>query len=138
MARKPSLNADALAALGIDKLAQLVFDEVRQNAAFKKIVSAALAGIKGPEAVAKLVDRRLAALEKARSFIDWQKERAFRSDVAATVRIIVDELGAASPTMGVDRLLRFIATHGSVFDRVDDSSGHVQQWRKALPPFDGA
>jgi hypothetical protein len=133
MARKSSLNAEALVALGAEKLAQLVLDEAERNAPFRKIVKAALAGTKGPEAIAKLIDRRLAALEKARSFIDWQKERAFREDLAATVRTIVDELGAASPMLALDRLLRFIATHESVFERVDDSGGRIQSvYRSAI------
>lgn len=66
MARKPTLNIDALAALGPTKLAQLVLDETTRNAPFRKIVNAALAGAKGPDAVAKMIDRRLSALERAR------------------------------------------------------------------------
>jgi hypothetical protein len=133
MARKSSLSTEALAALGAEKLAQLLLNEAERNAPFRKIVKAALAGTKGPEAIAKLIDRRLAALEKARSFIDWQKERAFREDLAATVRTIVDELGAASPAMAIERLLRFIATHESVFERVDDSGGRIQSvYRSAM------
>ena len=30
------------------------------------------------------------------------------------------------PAMAMDRLLRFVATHEAVFERTDDSSGHVQ------------
>ncbi|MBW4986101.1 hypothetical protein KZZ07_26640, partial [Mameliella sp. CS4] len=33
---------------------------------------------------------------------------------------------AAAPGLAVDRLLRFIATHEQVFERVDESSGRVQ------------
>jgi hypothetical protein len=126
MARKPALNIDALSALGPEKLARLVLDEAEQNAAFRKVVSAALASSKGPEAIAKIVDRRLSALERARSFIEWDKAKAFEKDLSATVKIAAEELGQASPDMAVDRLLRFIATHENVFDRVDDSSGRVQ------------
>ena len=42
---------------------------------FKKLVSAALASLQGPDAVAAIVDRRLTALEGAQSYIDWQKRR---------------------------------------------------------------
>lgn len=125
MARKPLLNPDVLEALGAEKLAHLVLDEAGRNAPFRKIVNAALAAAKGPEAVARQIDRRLSALEKAKAFIDWQKERTFRQDLDATVRTIVGELGSASPALGLDRLLRFIATHDRVFQRVDDSSGRI-------------
>ncbi|HEV7251903.1 MAG TPA: hypothetical protein VGN97_02215 [Mesorhizobium sp.] len=126
MARKPVLNIDALTALGPEKLARLVLDEAGRSAPFRKVVNAALAGAKGPEAVAKQIDRRLSALERARSFVDWQKERAFRHDLEATLRTILDELGRASPELAIDRLLRFVATHRTVFERIDDSSGRIQ------------
>lgn len=126
MARKPSLSVEKLSELGAERLALLVLDEAGRSAPFRKLVNAALAATKGPEAVAKLIDRRLAALERARSFIEWEKVRAFEADLAATVATVVGELAPASPAMAVDRLLRFVATHEDVFDRVDDSSGRVQ------------
>jgi hypothetical protein len=39
----------------------------------KRIASAAIAGAGGPDAVAAIVQRRLAVLERARGFIDWEK-----------------------------------------------------------------
>lgn len=126
MARKPSLPIATLVALGPEKLAHLILDEAGRSPSFRKLANAALAGAKGPDAVAKLIDRRLAALEKARNFIDWDKARAFRDDLRATVATITGELVQGSPGMAIDRLLRFIATHESVFERVDDSLGHVQ------------
>lgn len=126
MARKPALSIETLTPLGVEKLASLVVEEAERNAAFRKLVKAALAGAKGPEAIAKLIDRRLAALEKARAFIDWEKVRAFRDDIDATLTTIVSELASASPPMAIERLLRFIATHEQVFERVDDSHGRVQ------------
>lgn len=126
MARKPTLTVEALAALGADKLARLVIDEVERNAAFKKVVSGALAGSKGPKAVVAIVDRRLAALCRARGYVDWDKARAFAADLGATVQIIVDELGTVVPPLAAASLLRFIATHSTVFERVDDSSGRLQ------------
>ena len=126
MARKPTLSPDALEALGAAKLAALVFEEATTNAAFKRRVAAALAGQSGPEAIAKLIDRRLAGLERARAFVDWEKARAFRDDLAALLASIRTELGPADPDLGADRLLRFLATHKSVFERIDDSSGKLQ------------
>lgn len=123
MARTP-LTAPALAALGPEKLP--VSSEAERNAAFRKQVMAALAAVKGPDAVARLIDRRLSALVRARGFIDWEKAKAFQLDLAATVRTISDELGDVDPASAVERMLRFIATHESVFERVDDSHGRIQ------------
>ncbi|PZO00601.1 MAG: hypothetical protein DCF30_09335 [Hyphomicrobiales bacterium] len=123
---RTSLTAAALATLGPEKLSRLVFDEAERNAAFRKQIMAALAAVKGPEAVAKLIDRRLSALERARGFIDWDKAKPLQLDLAATVRTISDELGEVDPASAVERLLRFIATHESIFERVDDSYGRIQ------------
>jgi hypothetical protein len=109
MARKPALSIETLAGLGAEKLAHLILDEAERSASFRGQASAALAGRKGPEAIARIVDRRLGALERARGFIEWDKGRSFRDDLAATVATISGELGEASPVMAIDRLLRFIA-----------------------------
>jgi hypothetical protein len=126
MARRATLTREALIALGTDKLAMLILDEVGRNVPFKKIVTAALAGAKGPEAVAAIIDRRLASLERARGFVDWEKRKAFAADLKATLATIIDELGSADPAAAVERIMRFLASAEGVFDRVDDSSGHVQ------------
>ena len=68
----------------------------------------------------------LGALEKARGFIDWDRSRAFRDDLSATLATIAGELGEAAPMMAVERLLRFVAGHEAVLARVDDSSGRIQ------------
>lgn len=126
MARKLTLSIESLVALGPEKLARLILDETRRSTSFRKLANAALAGSRGPAAVARLVDRRLGALEKARGFIDWDKAQAFRDDLRATVATMTGELAEGSADMAIDRLLRFIATHESVFGRVDDSSGQIQ------------
>jgi hypothetical protein len=126
MARRATLTNEALAALGAEKLAKIVLDEAGRNAPFKKLVTAALAGAKGPDAVAAIVDRRLAGLERARGFIDWEKRKAFAADLRATRATITDELGPADSAAAVDRLVRFLICAQGVFDRVDDSTGHIQ------------
>ena len=70
MASRTSISLDNLKALGAEKLAYLVLDTTRNDAAFKRQVTAALAGLAGPQDVAKLIDRRLAGLERAKSFVD--------------------------------------------------------------------
>ncbi|OAN79157.1 hypothetical protein A8B82_08465 [Sulfitobacter sp. EhC04] len=126
MARKPALSTDKLKDLGTDKLAQLVLDEAERNAGFRRQVKAALAGKSGPEAIAKLIDRRLSGLARAKSFIEWDKARAFADDLRSLTDTITAELAPAAPALAMDRLLRLIATHEQVFERVDDSSGRVQ------------
>ena len=133
MTRKTAITVEALAALGARKLADLVLAEARDNAAFRKRANAALAGVQGGDAVAALIDRRLAALEKARSPVDWRKEREFAADLKATVETIAGELRALDSSLALRRLVRFLGSHAQVFERVDDSNGRLQDvyWQAA-------
>ena len=63
MARRATLTQETLVALGAGKLAKLILDEVQHNAPFKRIIAAALAGAKGSDAVAAIIDRRFAIEE---------------------------------------------------------------------------
>jgi hypothetical protein len=126
MTRKAALSLDGLVALGAEKLAELILEEVEDNLAFAKRIKAALAGAQGIDAIASLIDRRLAALERARAMVDREKERAFAADLDATVDAIAGELGPRSPFQAVQRLLRFLDTHAHVFERIDDSGGRIQ------------
>lgn len=126
MARQPALNEEALVKLGSEKLARLVIDEAKRNAAFRKLVTAALAATKGPAAVAAIIDRRLAGLDRAKGFVDWEKAKDFTADIAATVATITGELASADPAAAVDRLIHLLSTADRVFERIDDSSGRLQ------------
>lgn len=123
--RKTTPSPETLTELGLERLIRLVLDETGRNPAFKKLVTAAVAGLQGPEAVAALIDRRLTALERAGGYIDWQKRRAFVADLDATLTTIVAELGPRDAQAGLDRLIRFLAAADGVLERVDDSSGQV-------------
>ena len=125
-ARRTTPSPETLAGLGQDRLIGLVLDETARNPAFKKLVSAALAALQGPEAVAAIVDRRLAALEGGRSYIDWQKRRAFNADLDATISVILNELRPLDRPAALDRLVRFLDGADAVLNRVDDSSGATQ------------
>ena len=124
--RRTTPSPETLAALSFDRLIGLILGETARNAAFRKLVSAALASLQGPEAVAAIVDRRLTALEGARGFIDWQKRRAFTIDLGATVTVILTELAPLDRAAALERLVRFLGGADTVLNRVDDASGAIQ------------
>jgi hypothetical protein len=110
VARTPTLNREALVELGAERLAELALDEAERNGPFKKLVMAALASVRGPEAVAAIVDKRLAGLEKARSAVGWGRGKSFAEDLWATLKIITGDLAKADPDTAAERLIRFLAT----------------------------
>ncbi|GJD57544.1 DUF6880 family protein [Methylobacterium dankookense] len=124
-ARRTTPSPETLAELGPERLIGLILDETARNPAFKKLVSAALAARQGPDAVAAMVDRRLAALEGARGYIDWQKRRSFAADLDATVTVILNELRPLDPEAALDRIVRFLSGADSVLNRVDDGTGRI-------------
>ncbi|WP_232631841.1 DUF6880 family protein [Methylobacterium sp. Leaf118] len=118
-------SIETLAGLSPERLIALILEEVAQSPTFKKRVTAALAALQGPDTVAAVIDRRLAALEKARGYIDWQKRKAFAADLDATVTTVLSDLKPLDAGMALERLLRFLLTADSTLERVDDSSGQV-------------
>jgi hypothetical protein len=120
MARKSALTQEGLAALGPEKLAAIILAETDGNPAFRRRVNAALAAAKGPEAVAKIIDVRLAALERARGDVYDEKARELADDLNATVKSITGELAPLDPRLAIDTLFRFIDTEGIVVQRTDD------------------
>ncbi len=123
--RKTTPSPETLTELGLARLIDLVLGETGRNPSFKKLVTAAIAGLQGPEAVAALIDRRLTALERARSYVDWQKRRAFAADLDTMVSALVAELAPRDAESALDRLLRFLIGSPTVLERVDDSNGQV-------------
>ena len=116
------MSREALIELGADRLAELALDEAETNAAFKKLLTAALAATAGPQAVAAIVDKRLAALEKATGAIGSGRVRAFVEDLSATLKIIVGDLAKADVDGAAARLVRLLATADRTFRRSQGGS----------------
>ncbi|WEZ84278.1 hypothetical protein P6U16_06365 [Rhizobium sp. 32-5/1] len=148
-AKKPKLDKAGLTVLGLERLIDIALDESALNVAFKKRVSAALAGISGGDAVAKLVDSRLDTLEKARTRIKGQRERLFGKELESLLATIVKEFGPVAPSMALERLARFVFGYETITDRANDASGRIAKiygqaceaagdLAKALKPEDAA
>jgi hypothetical protein len=123
--RRATPSPESLTELGLERLIGLVLSETARNPTFKKLVTAAVASLQGPDAIAALIDRRLTALERAQGYIDWQKQRAFAADLDAMLTTVVTELAALDPRAALDRLIRFLGGAGDVLARADDSSGRI-------------
>ena len=81
MAPKTTLNADNLAALGAERLADLLIEITKGNAGAKRRLRLELAGEVGTGDVAREIRKRLSAIARSRSFVDWQGRNAFAADL---------------------------------------------------------
>jgi len=122
---KRSVTAANLKRLGATRLADLLVEACQDNAQLKRRLRYELAGEAGSDAIALDIGRRLTTLKKARSFIDWQKCRAFVKDIDRLRQMIVEKVGDQRPDLALDLLWRFMALAGPTVERVDDSNGNL-------------
>lgn len=125
MASNKTLNATNLTALGAARLAELLVEVSTGNDAIKRRLRLELAGAQSPGEVAKEVRKRLSAIARSRSFIDWQNRKALVGDLETQRRAIVDQVAKTDLAEALELLWRFTALANSVFERCDDSSGTV-------------
>jgi len=126
MASKTTLNANNLAALGADRLADLMLEITKGNAGAKRRLRLELASEVGSGDVAREIRKRLSTIARSRSFIDWQRRNAFAADLDMQRRAIVSQVGPVDPTAAFELIWRFLALANGVYERCDDSTGRVQ------------
>ena len=108
-----------------ERLAELLIEISTGNATAKRRVRLALAVAQSPSEFAKEVRKRLIAIARSRSFVDWQNRRTLVEDLETQRRAIVDQVAKADPAEALELIWRFMALANSVFRRCDDSSGTV-------------
>ncbi len=126
MASKTTLNANNLAALGADRLADLMLEITKGNAGAKRRLRLELASEVGSGDVAREIRKRLSTVARSRAFIDWQGRNAFTADLDMQRRAIVSQVGPVDPTAAFELIWRFLALANGVYERCDDSTGRVQ------------
>lgn len=131
MAAKTTLNAKNLEALGAERLAQLLLEVSKGNAAAKARIRLELASTASPSALAGEIRKRLAAIARAESYLDWQKRQRLVVELAAQLKAI-EKLAKADAGEALDLLWRFLGVADGLFDRTSDSSGQLRDI------FDGA
>jgi hypothetical protein len=125
MPPKKTLNAQNLEALGAKRLTELLIEISDGNAAIKRRLRLALAGAQSPAEAAREIRKRLAAISRSRSFVDWQNRRALVEDLETQRHAIVEHVAAGDPDEALDLMWSFMGLASSVFARCDDSSGTV-------------
>lgn len=125
MASKKTLTAGNLEALGAERLAQLLLEIAAGDAATQRRLRLELAAREAPERVAAEVRKRLAQIERGRSFADWRKVRALATDLETQRRAIVEQVAKVDAGEALDLMWRFMELADSVHDRSDDSNGEI-------------
>jgi hypothetical protein len=125
MASGKTLNAENLAALGAERLAGLLLELAKGDAATKRQLRLELASRAGGDDVAAEIRKRLATIAKARSFVDWHKVRPLAKDLEAQRAAIMKHVAPTRPADALDLLWRLLEMAPSIYERCDDSNGTI-------------
>jgi tetratricopeptide (TPR) repeat protein len=125
MAKTTTLNAKNLEALGPERLAALLIEISTGDAVAKRRLRMELAGAQSPAELGKGVRKRLAAIGRARSFVDWRGIKPLAADLEAQRTAIAGAIAQRDPAEALDLLWRFMELANPVFSRCDDSNGHI-------------
>jgi hypothetical protein len=125
MAGKRALNAKNLQALGAAALAELLIEVSAGNAVIQRRLRLALAAAGGAEGAAQEVRKRLAAIDRSHTFIDFAKRKALLADLEAQQQAINGPIATADPALAVELQVRLLELSEGVLDRCSDSTGAV-------------
>ncbi len=114
-----------LAALGPERLAELLLELATGDAAAKRRLRLELASRSGGGDVAPEIRKRLASIAKARSFIDWRKIRELAADLDMQRTAIASHVAPTKPAEAFDLLWRLLEIAPSIYERCDDSNGTI-------------
>ncbi|KUR75371.1 DUF6880 family protein [Novosphingobium sp. Fuku2-ISO-50] len=125
MASEKTLNAKNLAALGAERLAELLLELATGDAAAKRRLRLELASRSGGGDVAAEIRKRLAAIARSKSFVDWRKIRPLAQDLDMQRAAIMDHVAPTKPAEAFDLLWRLLEMAPSIYERCDDSNGTI-------------
>ncbi len=125
MASDKTLNAKNLAALGAERLAELLLELAQGDAASKRHLRLELASRSGGDHVSAEIRKRLATIAKAKSFVDWHKVRALAKDLETQRAAIMKHVAPTRPADALDLLWRLLEIAPSIYERCDDSNGMI-------------
>jgi hypothetical protein len=117
------LNAKNLAALGPDRLAELLLEVTAGDAAAKRRLRLELANRSGD--VAGEIRKRLISIAKSRSFVDWRKAKVLARDLETQREAIASHVAPKSPGEAFNLLWRILELAPSIYERCDDSNGVI-------------
>jgi len=95
MPSKKTVTLHNLAVLGAERLAAILVDLAEADAKVKRRLRLELAAQVGGDSIAGEIGKRITALRKARSFVDWQKPRDFVKDLDLQRRM--SSIGSLGP-----------------------------------------
>lgn len=125
MASEKTLNAKNLAALGAERLAELLLELAKGDAAAKRRLRLELASRSDGDDVAAEIRKRFTSIARSRSFVDWRKIKPLAQDLDMQRAAIMSYVAPTKPAKAFDLLWRLLEMAPSIYERCDDSNGTI-------------
>ena len=122
---KKTLNKTNLEKLGAEKLAALVLDLVKGNAALQRRARMELSASQGPKELAADLRKRFASLRRSTGFVDWRQQKTLVKDLSGLLGMIENSIAPHDADEAFELLWSFLQLAPSIHERTDDSNGAV-------------
>jgi len=123
---KKTLTAANLAALGAERLAELLIDVAEGHAQIKRRLRLELAAAVGADDLVSELVKRLEAVNDSRARIHWRKHKEFVRELDMLRGLIAGRLTALDPTPALPMMLGFVALAEGVSHRTADAKGEIE------------
>ncbi len=126
-APRPKLSVESLERLGAPRLASLLMDIAETDKTVARSLKLALAGTRGAGRLASELEKRLRAIARSRTFLDWDKVRPLANELDSLRKTVAGPLAETDVHTAISQMRALLAVAGSVFDRSDDSNGTLSR-----------
>jgi hypothetical protein len=117
------VTPENLAALGAERLAEILVAAAQTRPELKRRLRMELAAEQGADHLAPEVDRRLASLETSRSKVSWRQRPTFVRDLDILRVLIAERLAGLDRPGALARMWQFMDIARRVGGRVRDKDG---------------
>ncbi len=122
-ASRKKVTPENLAALGAERLAEILASAAEARPDLKRRLRMELAAEQGAEHLTPEIDRRLVSLETSRGKISWRQRPGFVRDLDALRGLIADRLAPLDRAAAVPRMLGLLSVARRVGGRLRDKDG---------------
>jgi hypothetical protein len=123
---RKTLTTANLAALGAERLAELLIDVAEGHAQIKRRLRLELAGEVGPGDLVGELAKRIDSVADSRARVHWRKHKEFVRELDMIRSLIAGRLAALDPTLALPVMIGFIDLAEGVFTRTQDAKGEVE------------
>ena len=125
IASQKKVTAENLAALGAERLAQILTAIADTRPEVKRRLRMELAAEQGADHLILEIDRRLSTLETSRSRVSWRQRPSFIRDLDVLRALISGRLASLDRAAALDRLWRFMGIARRLSSRMRDKDGSL-------------